>query len=231
MTEIGHGGVTGPGVWGDPAFVGRWMSRDSGQEALATPRAITAALIADSGLAVRQVVDVGAGPGSFLRVLLETFPSASGVWIDASEAMLERAMTDLADLAPRVQFQVGDLREADRLPLRGDVIVSSRAVHHFRPEAIRDFYEAAYRSLPPGGFLFNLDHFGTPLRQTYKRVKPGFVPRSGGSAEAHDHDAPPQPIEDHLAWLRDAGFVEADVPWRLFWTALVVGRTPAPGTQ
>ena len=228
MTEIAHGGATGPGVWGDPAFVERWMSGDSGLEALAIPRAITAALIADSGLPVRRVVDVGAGPGSFLRVLLETFPSASGVWIDASEAMLQRATADLADLAPRVRFEMGDLREADRLPLEGDVIVSSRAVHHFLPETIRAFYRAARERLSPGGFLCNLDHFGTPWRETYKRIKPGFVPPSGGSTAPHDHEAPPQPIEDHLAWLRDAGFADPDIPWRLFWTALVVGRAPTP---
>lgn len=230
MTEAVHG-ATGPGVWGDPSFVERWMSGDSGLEALATPRAITAALIADSGLSVRRVVDVGAGPGSFLRMLLEAFPSASGTWIDASEAMLERATADLADLAPRVRFEMGDIREADRLPLDGDVIVSSRAVHHFRPETIRAFFRAARESLSPAGFLCNLDHFATPWRGSYERIKPGFVPPSSGGAGSHDHDAPPQPIGDHLSWLRDAGFVDPDVPWRLFWTALVVGRTPGPGAQ
>jgi SAM-dependent methyltransferase len=230
MTEAVHR-TTGPGVWGDPTFVDRWMSGDVGMEALATPRAITAALIHDSGLLVRKVVDVGSGPGSFLRVLLEAFPSASGTWIDASEAMLERATADLADLAPRVRFEVGDIRQGDRLPLEGDVIVSARAVHHFRPETIQAFYRAAHASLSPAGFLCNLDHFGTPWREAYKRIKPGFVPRSGGGTGSHDHDAPPQPLGDHLAWLRDAGFVDPDVPWRLFWTALVVGRTRGPHTS
>ena len=217
------------GVWADPAFVERWVAGDTGPEALRTPRAMTAALIADSGMDVRHVVDVGAGPGTYLRVLLDAFPAATGVWIDASEAMLERARTALADLEPRVRFQVGDLRAAEDLPLKGDVVLTSRAVHHFRPDTIRGFYGAAANSLSPGGFLCNLDHFATPWRESYQRIKPGFVPRSGGSTESHDHDAPPQPIGDHLAWLRDAGFVDPDVPWRLFWTALVVGRAPMAG--
>lgn len=217
---------SGPGQWGDPAFVDRWLAGDTGPEALRTPRAITAALIAESGLEVRRVVDVGAGPGAYLRVLLEAFPSATGVWLDASDTMLERAQTELAGFGSRVRFELGDLRAAADLPLEGDVVLTSRAVHHFRPDTIRAFYRAAADALPPGGFLCNLDHFATPWRERYKRIKPGFVPRSGGGSESHGHDAPPQPIDDHLAWLRDAGFVEPDVPWRLFWTALLVGRTP-----
>ena len=209
------------GVWADPAFVERWVAGDTGPEALRTPRAMTT-LIADSRMDVRHVVNVGAGPGTYLRVLLDAFPAATGVWIDASEAMLERARTALADLEPRVRFEVGDLRAAEDLPLKGDVVLTSRAVHHFRPDTIRGFYGAAASSLSPGGSLCNLDHFATPWRETYQRVEPGFVPRSGGGTESHDHDAPPQPIGDHLAWLRDAGSGRPDVPWRLFWTALVV---------
>ena len=233
MTETtGKDGVAGAGagVWGDPGFVERWVASDTGPEALRTPRAITAALIADSGLDVRRVVDVGAGPGTYLRVLLDAFPAATGVWIDASETMLERARTALADLEPRVRFELGDLRASEDLPLHGDVVLTSRAVHHFRPDTIQGFYGAAARSLSPGGFLCNLDHFATPWRAPYQRIKSGFVPRSGGATEPHDHDAPPQPLEDHLAWLRDASFVDPDVPWRLFWTALLIGRTPGPGT-
>src|SRR5262245_47008283 len=150
---------SGAGVWGNPDFVERWVAGDTGPAALRTPRAITAALIADSGLEVRHVVDVGAGPGAYLRVLLDAFPSATGMWIDASEAMLDRARTALADLEPRVRFEVGDLRAADDLPLQGDVVLSSRAVHHFRPETIQGFYGAAARGLSPGGFLCNLEHF------------------------------------------------------------------------
>ena len=229
----GKDGVAGAGagVWGDPAFVERWVAGDTGPDALRTPRAITTALIVDSGLDVRRVVDVGAGPGSYLRVLLDAFPEATGVWIDASEAMLERARTALADLEPRVRFELGDLRAAEELPLDGDVLLTSRAVHHFRPDTIQAFYGAAANRLSPDGFLCNLDHFASPWREAYRRIKSGFVPRSGGATEPHDHDAPPQPVEDHLTWLRDAGFVDPDVPWRLFWTALLVGRTPGPGTS
>jgi cyclopropane fatty-acyl-phospholipid synthase-like methyltransferase len=196
---------------------------------LELPMRISAALIHESGIQVRRVVDVGSGPGTFLRILLEEFPDAEGVWIDASDAMLARAEESLADLAPRVTFAVGDLREARSLPLSGDVIVSARAVHHFLPETIEGFYRASREALSPGGFLCNLDHFATPgdWRERYKTIKRRFVPSSGGGSESHTHDSPPQLVRDHLEWLHASGFADPDVPWRLFWTALLVARAPS----
>src|SRR4026209_2988114 len=107
------------------------------------PRRLSAALVRESGIDVQRVVDVGSGPGTYLRILLEEFPDADGTWIDASDAMLARAEESLADLAPRVTFAVGAIRDASALPLDGDVIVSSRAIHHFLPETIERFYRAA----------------------------------------------------------------------------------------
>jgi tRNA (cmo5U34)-methyltransferase len=215
------------GSWAVDDFVERWIAHDSMAAILELPMRMSAALVRESGIQVRRVVDVGSGPGTFLRILLEEFPDADGVWIDASDAMLTRAESSLADLAPRVAFAVGDLRDAKALPLAGDVIVSSRAVHHFLPETIERFYRAAGEALRPGGLFCNLDHFATSgdWRTRYKAIKPRFVPSSGGGGESHSHDAPPQLVEDHLAWLRANGFVDPDVPWRLFWTALVVART------
>jgi tRNA (cmo5U34)-methyltransferase len=172
---------------------------------------------------------VGAGTGSYLRSVLEEFSDAEGIWIDASEAMRERAETALADLGDRVTFHLGDLRDADTLPLAGDVVLSSRAVHHFRPETIERLYRAVADGLRPGGSFANLDHFAPPddWRGRYEAIRPSFVGTGDGGGEPHSHDAPPQPIEDHLAWLRRAGFADPDVPWRFLWTALVVARRPS----
>lgn len=217
------------GSWAADDFVERWIAHDSMAAILELPMRMSAALVHASGIPVRRVVDVGSGQGTYLRILLEEFPEAEGTWIDASDAMLARAVASLADLSPRVTFAVGDLRAATTLPLRGDVIVSSRAVHHFLPDTIKRFYRATGEALSPGGFFCNLDHFATPgdWRARYKAIKPRFIPSSGGGSESHTHDSPPQLVKDHLAWLRASGFADPDVAWRLFWTALVVARTPS----
>jgi len=215
------------GSWAETDMVDRWIAGDSLASVLTLPRRITAALVRETGIDVRRVVDVGAGTGAFLRELLQEFAGADGVWVDASDAMLERARRSLADLGRRVTFAIGDLREPESLPLTGDVVVSARAIHHFRPETIERFYRAAADALSPGGFFVNLDHFAAPgdWEPRYRAIRRSFVGRDAGARDSHPHDAPPQPLDDHLRWLREAGFEEPDVPWRFFWTALIVART------
>lgn len=215
------------GSWADGGLVDRWITGDSLASVLELPRRIVAALVRESGIDVSRVVDVGAGTGPFLRELLEEFADADGVWVDASDAMLDRARRSLADLGPRVTFAIGDLREPEALPLAGDVLVSARAIHHFRPETIERFYRAAADALSDGGFLVNIDHFAMPgdWEPRYRAIRPSFVGGNAGAGSSHSHDAPPQPLDDHFRWLREAGFEEPDVPWRFFWTALVVART------
>jgi SAM-dependent methyltransferase len=220
-------GVGPAGSWAADDFVDRWIAADSLAAALELPRRISAALVAQSGIEVRRVVDVGSGTGTFLRTLLEAFPEAEGVWVDASLAMRDRAVTSLADLGSRVTFALGDLREPDAIPLEGDVVVSARAAHHLDAGSIERLYRAVATALSPGGFLCNLDHIAAPgdWRARYRQIRPLFV--GGGGGAPHEHDAPPLPLDRHLAWLREAGFQDPDVPWRLFWTALVVARTPS----
>jgi tRNA (cmo5U34)-methyltransferase len=220
-------GVHPAGSWADDGLVDRWIAGDSLASVLELPRRIAAALVRESAIDARRVVDVGAGTGAFLRVLLEEFVDADGIWVDASDAMLERAQTSLADLGKRVTFTLGDLREPEALPLAGDVVVSARAIHHFRPETVERFYRAAADALSPGGFLVDLDHFAMPgdWGTRYRAIRPSFVGGASGAGDSHSHDAPPQRLDDHLRWLRVAGFEEPDVPWRFFWTALIVART------
>ena len=113
------------------------------------------------------------------------------------------------------------------------MVVSARAIHHFRPETITAFYARAARAISPGGFLCNLDHFAAPgdWRERYKRIKKSFVPKGPSTSEPHEHDSPPQRIGDHLRWLSDAGFEHPDVPWRMFWTALLVARMPGESSS
>jgi SAM-dependent methyltransferase len=215
------------GSWAETDMVDRWIAGDSLASVLTLPRRITAALVRETGIDVRRVVDVGAGTGAFLRELLQEFAGADGVWVDASDAMLERARRSLADLGRRVTFAIGDLGEPESLPLAGDVVVSARAIHHFRPGTIERFYRAAADALSPGGFVVNLDHFAAPgdWEPRYRAIRRSFLGGSDGARDSHSHDAPPQPLDNHLRWLREAGFEEPDVPWRFLWTALVVART------
>lgn len=214
--------------WHSEDFVRHWSDTDSLADVLEMPRAIAAALVAESGIQVNHVVDLGAGSGVFLDAMLTAFPSARGTWVDSSGPMLDRARAALARWEGRVRLEVVDVRDVASLPLAGaDVIVSSRLIHHFDAPMIRTLYAAAARALSPGGFLCTLDHFLSPggWDARFRRVRSSFMPRTGPRPR-HAHDAPPETLSDHLMWLEEAGFETPGVPWRFFITALIVARTP-----
>lgn len=213
--------------WASTEYVREWIAQDVLEDILRLPRAITVGLVGDADLEVRRVVDVGAGPGAYLEALLAAFPDAEGVWIDASEAMEEEARRRLAAFGERVTYLQADASrpEALRLP-PAQVVTTSRMLHHFSADAIQRFYEVAYGALTPGGWFFNLDHFGSPdgWEPRYRRVRSELTGRRNDPKDRHAHDHPFHPVPAHLGWLRAAGFMVPDVAWKTFFTALLVGR-------
>jgi SAM-dependent methyltransferase len=217
------------GSWHAQEYVAGWLRQDVIDDMLRLPRRISAALVQDAGIDVAHVVDLGAGAGPYLAVLLDAFPGARGTWVDSSQPMLDSATERLRGFGDRVRFALGDaerLAELDTGP--ADVIVTSRVVHHFSPDSIRALYAAALERLRPGGFFFNLDHYGAPgdWEQRYRRIRSQFVGKTQ-TLPPHRHDFPFSLPADHLAWLAKAGFDAPDIPWSTFYTALLVGRKPA----
>ena len=218
------------GSWQSEDYVAEWVGQDVLADLLTLPRQISAALVADAAVDVTHVVDVGAGAGPYLEVLLKAFPRARGTWVDSSEPMEERARERLAPFGDRIAFVRGDAEALASIALvRADVVVTSRMAHHFSPESLRRLYAAAAALVAPGGFFFNLDHFGAPegWEQRYRRIRKQFTGTPTHEARPHRHDYPLTEIPVHLRWLEEAGFETPDVPWRTFYTALLAARKPA----
>src|SRR5436190_23922288 len=96
------------------------------------PRRLTVGITVDAGIDVAHVVDLGAGPGAYLELLLEHFPSARGTWNDSSQPMEELARERLARRAARVESVVAGPEPPTQLRThRADVVLSSRALHPF----------------------------------------------------------------------------------------------------
>ncbi len=215
------------GSWTSGEYVAEWAGEDVLADMLTLPRQISAALLADSGIRVDHVVDVGAGPGAYLRVLLDAFPNARGTWVDSSEPMEELARERLHDLEDRITYVRGDAERLESVKLEpATAIVTSRMLHHFSPDALRRFYGTVYAQLVPGGFFFNLDHFGTPngWEQRYRRIREQFTGPRKRPLKPHRHDYPLMPVDGHLELLRAAGFESPDVPWKTFYTALLAAQ-------
>jgi SAM-dependent methyltransferase len=216
--------------WESPEYAAQWAGEDVIAGMLDLPRRISVALVADSGVDVTQVVDVGSGPGTYLQLFLRAFPNARGTWIDVSGAMLELAQEQLGEFGDRVTPIVGDAEKLVELAVDpAQVVVSSRALHHFSPESLQKVYRAAFDIVTPGGFVINLDHVGAPgdWEQAYRRIREQFTGKRKKGLKPHRHDYPLRRAEEHGGWMEAAGFGPADTPWRTFYTALIMARKSA----
>lgn len=213
--------------WESADYVAEWAGDDVVANMLDLPRRISAALVADAGIPVRRVVDLGSGPGRYLELFLRGFPDARGTWIDSSEAMRQLAEENLSAFGDRVEYLIADLERPEKLTLgETEVIVTSRVLHHFSRERVGGLYALLHGALVPGGFLFNLDHIGAngDWEQRYRNIRPQFTGPRRKPLKPHRHDYPFLRVEDHLDLLRAAGFEAPDVPWRTFYTALLAAR-------
>lgn len=216
--------------WQSADYAAEWAGEDVIADMLELPRHISVAIVADAGIEVEHVVDLGSGPGAYLVPFLRAFPSARATWLDVSDAMREIAETELAAFADRITYIVGDaerLAEVDVEPAQ--VVVSSRALHHFSPESLQNVYRAAFDIVTPGGFVMNLDHVGAPYdwEQVHRRIRSQFTGDRKRTLRPHRHDYALARADEHGAWMEAAGFEPADTPWRMFYTALIAARKPA----
>lgn len=211
--------------WTDSATSLGWAHNDSQRQLLALPRIIAAEIVAVDRPEPTVIADIGSGPGDFLAVFLERFPSARGLWRDISEPLRDQARTALESYSGRVEFTIVDMTDFAGLPENVDVIISSRALHHLDRDGLHEFYRNAADHLAAGGWLINLDHFGpsdvwnTRLREARSRL----IPRSSDQ-KPHHHNYPLTSVEDHLHALDAAGFIDVETPWRGFVTALFMAR-------
>lgn len=102
---------------------------------------------------VDRILDAGCGTGRVTQLVLERFPSATVVAVDASAQMLERAAERLAPFGDRVTFAEVDLQEPFAAAVGGPVdVVFSTATFHWIRDHDRLFANIA-EALRPGGQL------------------------------------------------------------------------------
>jgi len=182
-----------------------------------------------------RVVELGCGTGNLTIMLLERYPDARIVTIDASTELLEltrqRAGKDAERLESRRQrFEELELEEGSH-----DLVVSSISLHHVVDKG--PVYQDLARALAPGGhFLFADELMGADARMHEINWEAwlAFCRQDGGCtqeelrslvehAEAHDHFTS---LTEHLRLLAEAGFVDLDCLWRNWIWGIVTGRRP-----
>ncbi len=169
-----------------------------------------------------RVLDLGTGDGSTLALVLAAHPRAAGVGVDFGEEMLRRARERFAG-DPRVTLQRYDLSEPLPEALDDfDVVVSSFAIHHLDPPRQRALYGEVFERLRPGGLFVNAEHVASRTEALHLQ----FLEKLDTPPERDDPSNQLVVVEDHLRWLEDCGFVNAECFWKWRELAVVAGSKP-----
>jgi tRNA (cmo5U34)-methyltransferase len=226
-----------PENWFDDDFVADWLTR---QESRVDERrrqfAMVRSVILRSPDEPFRYLNIGAGDGWLDEGLLARFNRAEAVLLDGSPAMGARATERLAAYAGRFQVVQGDLLSPEwKVGLDGtfDLAVSTIAIHNLEdPLRIRDLYREAFPLMAAGSLFVNLDYvrgasndLGPVFRWASADPDAGFSPVRGYRPFAGT-------VDEHLGWLREAGFAPAECFWKELRIAMFGGfkgtiRVPA----
>ncbi|HEY7255761.1 MAG TPA: class I SAM-dependent methyltransferase [Solirubrobacterales bacterium] len=171
---------------------------------------------------VGRVLDLGTGDGHLLDAILAERPGIEAVGLDISPAMVAAAAGRFGERG-RISFEVHDLME----PLPGDLgefdlVVSALAIHHLPDERKRSLCGEVLELLAPGAAFHNLDCVASPSDELHEISQRAF----GFDIRRQDPSDQPAPLDDQLAWLREAGFEQVDCHWKWLELALFGGVRP-----
>lgn len=193
-----------------------------------------------------KILDLGCGDGVLVRFLLDKFPSASGVLVDISDAMLDAARDKLGG-SPDAVILKADFATPDWLgsvSAHGpfDIIVSGFAIHHQTDERKRELYAEIHDLLTPGGVFLNLEHVSSATHECgrlFEEFYADYLHRHllqsdpGASREEaiatyrnrpdKDEDKTAS-VDEQCGWLREIGFDDVDCFFKVFEIALFGGR-------
>ena len=207
---------------------------------------LTKRLILRGDRRIDRFVDLGAGDGGFAELLLDLYPESSGVLVDFSKPMLTAARERLAAKHGRWKIIEADLAHPgwrDGLPEgeRFDAVVSRLAIHHLPDERKQTLYREAYELLRPGGVFLNWEHVETAglAEGLFDEL---FRERIVQAEQEHEHPRPPEEVvasyddatdddilrdpESQCEWLREIGFEQVDVYFKLPGLAIFGGARP-----
>lgn len=179
----------------------------------------------------RNIVDLGAGTGLLSAFVRARFQDARLRLIDMSEAMLAKARVRFAE-DPLVTVQIADFSDVS-LAEGTDVFVSALAIHHLADDAKQRLFRNALRALNPGGVFVNAEQVLGPtpeLEERYKAIWLEQVRTLGASEEQITESLFRQredrcaSVEEQLAWMSSAGFVDVDCWYKNGRLAVLAGR-------
>lgn len=168
-----------------------------------------------------RIVELGSRDGRLASAVLECFPHATLIALDASESMRADASRRLARFGDRARvapFELATLDWWDVL-FGADAVVSSLALHRLNDAKKQYLYKAIANRISERGALLIAD----PIESAHPAGHTVAGPRSPTAA---DH---PSALFHHLVWLKHAGFPAVDCWWMFAGHAVFGGHKKGEG--
>ncbi|HEY7928334.1 MAG: class I SAM-dependent methyltransferase [Candidatus Dormibacteria bacterium] len=143
-----------------------------------------------------HIVDLGSGPGSLARRVLDRLPGARVTAIDMDPVLLAIGRNALGDQGGRLNWLDADLRSRWR-PADAEQVdgaVSTTALHWLQPDALAALYRHLGTVLQPGGVFINGDRLGFPPES------PRIAAAVDDMRDQRDQAAPPPGAESWEEW-------------------------------
>ena len=181
----------------------------------------------------KKILDLGAGTGLLASFVRSWYPEAQIHLMDVSAPMLDRARARLS-ADKKVSFEVADYSNAD-LGEGYDAVVSALSIHHLDDAAKRRLFGRIYAALRRGGAFINAEQVSGPtpaLDEVYRRLWLQQVREAGASPDQiadslyRQQDDRCASVEAQLAWMREAGFADADCWFKDNRFAVLAGTRP-----
>ena len=112
-----------------------------------------------------HVIDLGSGPGSLARRLLDRIPGARVTAIDMDPVLLAIGRGALGDAGGRLTWLDADLRSEWDVTGPVDGAVSTTALHWLQPDALAALYGHLAGVVRPGGAFLNGDQMAFPAAE------------------------------------------------------------------
>lgn len=213
--------------WKDAEFAEEW-DRDHlrGNPAREEELQILVSLIKGTYRSGETILDLGSGSGIVEERILLEIPEAHVVGLDYSPAMIALARKRLKRWSAQIQLDEFDLDQINSVKLSTksfSFVISVQALHNLQDSIKKAIFAKVHQLMKPGGVFYLIDRIRVDppeLFDQYRLIwkKLGEVHRTQISegttysehaeslAEKGDY---PASLEQHLIWLREAGFLSA----------------------
>lgn len=165
-----------------------------------------------------RILDLGTGDGRLTALLKIDRPQTTGIALDFSPIMVEKAKVRFQDdnsievISHNLDYPLPDLGKFDS-------IVSSFAIHHVSHDRKRSLYQEIFNLLTPGGVFANLEHVASPNQKVHIQ----FLDKIGYTPETEDPSNQLLDVESQLQYLREIGFEDVDCYWKWLELGLLIG--------